>query len=513
MLPQIESNANNTEGAGNMTTSTRDVLPLVERLAQDLLTYLKQATNGDRPVVRLASPDELYKEFEALGVGLSFQENEEAHTDDQIAAAVQATMERSICTLHPMFANQCYAAADPIAIVGDWLCSLLNTNIATFEVAPVFTVMEMEIIKKIATLAGQPEAEGTFCAGGSLSNLLALHLARHKAFPDINTTGLGDRQLVAYTSAHSHYSFKKAVAILGLGFDNLVTVPCDHKGQMLPDALEEAIRTTKSQGKTPFFINGTAGTTVLGTFDPLDQIADIAQQHRIWFHIDGCYGASVLFSPEHKQIMAGVEKADSLAWNFHKMGGMTQQCSALLVAHKGLLRSCFATGAKYLFQPDKEYTEYDTGDKHFQCGRRPDVLKLWLAWKYRGDQAFRDRINKAVNHAVAFENTILHDPESQFARVYPRTFTNVCFWWLPPSLRGKDIARLTPDQRELLHQVAPAIKRKMQQEGTAMLSFQSIDQHPNFFRMLFMNPAVDEPQRQAILDLITQYGMELFGDA
>jgi len=249
----------------------------------------------------------------------------------------------------------------------------------------------------------------------------------------------------------------------------------------------------------------------VSAFDALQELAIVAERHSVWLHVDGCYGASALFSSSHKHLMSGVARADSLSWNLHKMMGVTQQCSALLVSHPGLLQSCFATGAGYLFQPDKEHASLDSGDRHFQCARRVDVLKLWLTWKYRGDQEWARRVDRAVGHAQRFEERLASWGDS-FALAYPRSFTNVCFWWLPPSLRGKDVARLNSADRELLHRVAPAIKRRMQEEGTAMLGFQSIDGFPNFFRMICINPAVTDDDLDAVIDLIRRYGDALFGE-
>lgn len=492
---------------------TQASLALTGPVTELLLAYLRDAVGRELPVLRFQQPEELYELFASLGVPLDFQASETDHSNEALISAVKAILEHSVCTLHPRFANQNFAGADPVSVLGDWLGAAVNTTAATYEMAPVFTLMERELLKKLAAIARMPEAEGIFSAGGSLSNLFALHLARHRAFPEANTKGLPTKgKLVAFTSSESHYSMKKAIALLGIGYDNLKSIPCNERAEMDLKALEEAIIQTQREGNIPFFINATAGTTVVAGFDDIGAIAALLKrletQHPIWLHVDGCYGASALFSPTHRRLMEGIEEADSLAWNLHKMMGITQQCSALLVKHKGLLQSCFATGAGYIFQPDKENADLDSGDRHFQCARRVDVLKLWLSWKYRGDEGFTARVDHAVDNAVAFEESLLGYGDGRFVLAHPRTFTNVCFWWVPPSLRGKDISQLGPEEHQLLHALAPAIKKRMQQEGTAMLGFQSNKGRPNFFRMLFINPALEAQDRQAIIDLIDQYGSE-----
>lgn len=478
-------------------------------VAKRLLDYLAQAEHRDTAVIRFRSPEQLEALFQEAGVPLSLAAPQPAHSEETLLEAVQVILDHSVQTQHPFFFNQNFAGADPIAVLGDWLGATLNTTNATYEAAPVFTLMEQHLVNRLTELAGFQDAEGIFGAGGSLSNLYALHLARHRAFPHANEEGLPpSTKLVAFTSEHSHYSLKKAVALLGLGYQSLRTVACDERGRMVPEALEEEILQAQQSGETPFFINATAGTTVTAAFDPLPPLAQLAQQHDIWLHVDGCYGGSALFSDKLRHWMEGIEQADSLSWNLHKMMGITQQCSALLVAQKGLLQSCFATKAKYLFQPDKEYAELDTGDRHFQCARRVDVAKLWLTWKYRGDAGFASRVERAVEHANHFTEMINTDPEKRFVCAIPPSFTNVCFWWLPPTLRNRQPEEWSETEKQQLHQIAPSIKRKMQTHGTAMLGFQTLNGYPNFFRMICINPAVDKRDLQNVLKLLDCYGNE-----
>ncbi len=481
---------------------TREAIELV-------LKFMEQAEQRDGPVIRLQSPDQLQQVFEEAGVPLPMDSPQEAHSNEETLRALQAVLDYSVHTQHPRFFNQNFAGPDPVAVVGDWFGAALNTTNATYEAAPVFTMMEHSLLQKLAATAGMKRAEGLFGAGGSLSNLLAMHLARHHLYPQANEEGVPPSvRLVAYTSEHAHYSLKKAAALMGLGYKNLRTVTCDATGRMLPDALEEAILQAKQQGETPFFLNATAGTTVTGAFDPFVDLLPLAREHGLWFHVDGCYGASALFSEQHKHLMEGVEQADSLAWNLHKMMGITQQCSALLVAHPGLLKSCFATGASYLFQPDKEHAALDSGDQHFQCARRVDVLKLWLTWKVRGDQGFTQRVDKAVDNARQFTAMLQEHENESFVLALPPSFTNVCFWWLPPHLRGVPPEQWTQEDRQTLHGLAPQIKRKMQENGTAMLGFQSLNGLPNFFRMICINSVVDTEDLRLVLDLIKCYGDE-----
>ena len=383
----------------------RDGSDLGARVTDLLLRYLASAPDRAEPVVRFAAPAELEAAFRASGADLPLGPAQSPLSDDALLAAVETTLRYSVRTQHPRFFNQNFAGADPVAVLGDWVAAAAHTTGATYEMAPVFTLMERALIARLAEVAGLQPAEGLLNPGGALSNLYALHLARCCAAPASLTQGLhqGPR-LLAFASAHAHYSLDKSVALAGLGREALHRVPCDEAGRLRPEALAAALLRAKRRGELPFFVCATAGTTVVGAFDPLPEIAALCAEHDVWLHVDGCHGASVLFSPRHRHLLRGIESADSLAWDLHKMLGLTQQCAVLLVRAPGQLRAAFASQAGYLFQPDKNHAELDLGDLTFQCARRIDSFKLWLTWKARGDEGFAHRVDHAMAlaaHAVA----------------------------------------------------------------------------------------------------------------
>lgn len=474
----------------------------LDELAAPLLELLRRADARDERVADLQGPADHAAAFAALGVPLSLEPGAPACEPAALTRVVEATIARSVRTLHPRFFNQNFAGADPIAVVGDWLGAALNTTMATYEAAPVFTLMERAVLARLAALAGWDAHEGLFVPGGSFSNLYALHLARLRVDPDCRERGHSGERLVAFTSTHAHYSLEKAVMLLGLGRRSLVEVACDEGGRMRPEALAAEIDAARRRGERPFFINATSGTTVLGAFDPLPRLAELAARHDLWLHVDGSFGASALLSPAQAWRMDGVARADSLAWNLHKMLGVTQQCAAFLVRRTGSLRAAFATGASYLFQPDKPHAELDSGDLTFQCARRVDALKAWLTWKARGEAGLAARIDHAVALAERAATRIAADP--RFCLAAPPSWVNVCFWWIPPELRP--LAR-SPEVDAALHALAPAIKAEMLRRGQAMLGFQPVGGGPNCFRLLFINPSVRPDDIDATLDILDACGL------
>lgn len=491
---------------------------LVEQAAERLVQYLRSRDDRSLPVVDFADPDGLARRFAAGGVGLPVMAPQPPRAPEQLLATIERILAASVRTQHPRFFNQNFAGADPVAVIADWLIAAVNTTAATFEAAPVFTLIERECVTRAAQVMGFAADgrgyDGVFGPGGSLNNILALHLARHHRFPETAVGGNGLMpQVAVFTSAQAHYSLRKAVTLLGLGRDALVSVACDARGAMRPDALVTAVADARGAGRFPLMVNATAGTTVLGAFDPLPAIADIARDAGMWLHVDGCHGASVAFSRTHRHLVAGLERADSLAWNPHKMLGITQQCSLLLVHHRELLHQALASGAEYLFQTDKNHADLDTGDKTVLCARRPDAFKLWSTWKLRGDSGFEARIDRVFALAHHAHRKLLAEQdrapeERRFVWAAPPSFTHVCFWWVPPALRPFDPERADAETLGLLHRVAPAIKNRMQREGSLMVGYQPLGERPNFFRLLVINPAVTEADIDAVFADIDRHGRD-----
>jgi len=460
---------------------------LVRTVSEQLQSYLQGLGNEKEPVVRLKSPEQLQSIFSAKGVGFGL-ENQGALEDFDVAEAVNLVLRYSVRTGHPLFLNQLYSQADEVSILGDWISATTNTNAHTFEVAPVYAMIEEALIRKIASLVGgryKDEADGLFVPGGSLSNLYGMHLAHNRACPDFGRKGADGKTFVAFTSDQSHYSYLKSARLTGLGSDNLISIQTDTNGRMIPDKLEQAIVCAKNEGKTPFFVGSTAGTTVIGAFDPFEEINAICRNYGgLWHHIDGCWGGSSLLSDKTRHLMRGVDGADSFAWNPHKMIGSTLQTSFFMVPSSSILKKCNATNASYLFQPDKLHTQLDAGDKTIQCGRKTDMLKLWLQWKSRGDKGLAKMVEHSFQLARHTVEQMREDADS-WVIVYPPSCTNVCFWYVPKSLRPFNPETATREQVQAMHKVAPRIKKTMQECGDAMIGFQSIDNKPNFFRLVF----------------------------
>ena len=252
--------------------------------------------------------------------------------------------------------------------------------------------MEKIILREVCNILGWDEgADGTFAPGGSLTNFMSMVLARdaaNKAAPYEGVT----QKMTVYTSKESHYSIPKNAAFSGLGRDQVRYVPSDQYGRLDLSALELMIQEDIQNGFKPIMVNLTAGTTVLGAFDPVGEVRAIGDKYGLWLHLDGAYCGSVIFSQKYKHLVEGVAKVDSFSFNAHKMIGTPLSCSIIVVKDKNNLHSSFSNDASYLYQTDHD--EFNLGKTSLQCGRRNDALKFWALWKSVGT----DGLEKIVDH-------------------------------------------------------------------------------------------------------------------
>ncbi len=368
------------------------------------------------PVAPFRSPAEL----EAV---LELRPPEAGVDDDELFRRLEAVVAATPRTTTRRFFNQLFSGRDEFGYLAEMLAVFLNTSMYTFKAAGPQVMIERRLTEALAARVGYPRGEGTFAPGGSLSNLAAMLLARQRKRPESRQHGVDGPRLTLYASELCHYSVPKAAGILGIGREQTRRVAADAQGRMRPDALERAIERDLRAGHEPFLIVATAGTTVMGAFDPLPPLADLAERHGLWLHVDGAMGGSVAFSPEHRRLLEGSERSDSFTWDAHKLLGVPLSCSAILTREKGLLRASLDEHASYLFQSDED--DYDLGKISLQCGRRNDALKLWAAWQHHGAEGFGRRVDRLFALARYAADCVTARPHLRLA--VPPASVNVCF--------------------------------------------------------------------------------------
>ncbi|PGH11322.1 hypothetical protein AJ79_04938 [Helicocarpus griseus UAMH5409] len=378
----------------------------------------------------------------------------------------------SVNTWHQGFLDKLYASTNAPGVAAELILAALNTNVHVYQVSPALSVIEKHTAKRLATLFGLkgPKTGGISVQGGSASNTTSIVIARNTLYPKTKTDGCGGYNFVLFTSAHGHYSIEKAAQMLGFGSNAVWSVTVDEKGRMIPQALEELVMKAKNEGKTPFYVNATAGTTVLGSFDPLEEIASVCRKHNLWFHIDGSWGGSFAFSKKQRAKLAGSHLADSIAINPHKMLGVPVTCSFLLGADMSKFHRANTLPAGYLFHNDEsedvvngcdtnrsnlepESPEiWDLADLTLQCGRRADSLKLFLSWTYYGSEGYERQIDSACDVAAYLATAVSNSPNMILISENPPPCLQVCFYYAPNKQlafpRGQIVGGKQLDEKE-----------------------------------------------------------------
>lgn len=262
-------------------TETRAFL---QKVVDILLDYIELSFNREEHVLEYHPPEKL-KELFNMAIphdGVSLQ---------HLITDCATVLKYGVKTGHPHFMNQLSSGLDVISMAGDWLTSTANCNMFTFEVSPVFIIMEHQVLKRMRKIIGYHRGDSIMAPGGTISNLYAVICARYKMFPEYKVRGPTalPGELVIFTTDQGHYSMKMAAMVCGFGTNNCIYVESDKSGKMIPTELERLIIEQKALGKFPIMVNATAGTTVLGAFDPINDIADICEKYGLWMHVDVSY--------------------------------------------------------------------------------------------------------------------------------------------------------------------------------------------------------------------------------
>ena len=304
--------------------------------------YLAQNESLETPVVKYSPPLELK---EALDFSLGTPLNE-----DSLWQAVEKVLDKSVRTTHPLFLNQLFGGLQPESISAEWLSTILNPTMATFEIAPMMTILEKEVARKLSNLMGLKLGEGIMVTGGSNANIVGLLCARQFKVPDVKKRGYQGKKYTIYVSTEAHYSYEKAVHISGLGIDHMRAVRVDANGAMDPKILREMVRQDMAQGFIPLMIGATAGTTVLGAFDPIAEINKVAREYNLWLHVDAAWGGGAILSPTHRHLLKGIHLADSVTFDAHKTLNTGLIASFILCKHPGMLKQTNqGGGSEYIF--------------------------------------------------------------------------------------------------------------------------------------------------------------------
>lgn len=427
--------------------------------------------------------------------------SQQASSWEQVAQTWRIVVENSVSVTHPHTAAHLHCPPLIAALATEVVISALNQSMDSFDQAPIATVLEQKFVRWLCGEMGFPaSSDGTLTAGGSQSNYMGLLLARD-AFVQkrwncsVQKSGLpADAQrLRILCSEVAHFTVEKSASQLGLGTDAVVRIEVDEQFRMKTSSLRSALESMRASNLLPMAIVGTAGTTDFGSVDPIPEISSIAQETGAWLHVDAAYGGALLFSATHRNKLAGIEAADSVTIDFHKLFWQPIPGSAFL------LRDASS------FELIKMHSDYLNPETHEQEGvpnlvttslltsRRFDALKLWISFQSLGREKLAAMIGRTIALAVHAANIVRHTPQLELL-CEPQLGT-VVFRYLPTA--DVEPNRFNARLRQDLFDSGIAVIGHTRVRGQQCLKF------------TLMNPSVDEHDIEQLIRMIVEHGKTL----
>lgn len=392
--------------------------------------------------------------------------------DETFQKIVRSSMHLS----HPRYMAHMDSGVAFAGMMGDFIASSLNQNMLAQELSPAATAIETRVIRWFCNAAGLPkQSGGTFVGGGTMANLTGLLAARDRAIPNLSQKGLAKNPpLCLFTSAQSHYSIQKIAAILGLGSDAAIAIPCDSNYSMQTGELRRRITEQRKAGEKPFAIVGTLGTTSTGSIDPLEELAAIAKEEGLWFHVDASHGGALLFCSSQREKIRGIEKADSIAIDPHKWLWAPKSAGICLLKDFAAFRPA-QYEAPYLDRKDKRN---DLGRKTVDGSRHFDSLKVWMMFRHLGAQRIDGLIQRNLDMTKFLYQQI--EKSSTWRNLHQPAMNVLCF-----------ASKKSPGEEEKAYQ-------RLLESGKAWISITKLGQQPAL-RTVILNPSTREEDLLEIL--------------
>jgi L-2,4-diaminobutyrate decarboxylase len=442
-------------------------------VAQALEEYHRQSLSREVRVINQLPMAELVADLE-----LARHVRDGGLTGEALAQFMSEYVVSATRLHHPAYmAHQC-AVPHYAGALGSLIDGFTNNAMAIYEMGPGAATIEYFVVNWLLEKVGwqpaplKPHAAGgegygggVLVHGGSLANLTSLVAARTRLAPEVWSEGNpGDLALLAPET--SHYSVARAAGILGIGSNAIYELASDERGVVIPDRLASAYDRLVADGKRAVALVANACSTAVGLYDPLEEIGDFCQERDLWFHVDGAHGASALLSEKHRGLMRGVEKADSLIWDAHKLMRTPTVCTAVLVRDGRSLDRAFQQEASYLFH-EKEQPGFDFIHRTVECTKAGLGLRLFLVLAALGEQGMAAYIDRQFQLALDAYEYLTHQPDFRCA-VKPQS-NILCF-----RIEGDDELQL-------------AVRDQLIADGTFYLTSASI-RGERYLRAAFMNP-------------------------
>lgn len=399
---------------------------------------------------------------------------------------------------HPRYIGHQVTSPLPLAALAQLTTSLLNNGAAIYEMGPVAMAMERNLVKYFSALIGYSAgSDGIFTHGGSAGNLTAM-LAIRQNMTDYNIWEDGVKEIMKpgfMISEQSHYSIGRNVKIMGLGDESIVKVPYDKNYRMEVSLLDEYKRKAEKRGIRVVSVVANSCSTATGSYDDLECIADFCEKHGLWMHVDGAHGTGVLFSEKYNNRIKGLDRADSVIIDFHKMLLVPGLITMVLFKNGEKSYETFAQKASYLFRKADENEWFNSARRTLECTKSAMGVIAYTAVKYYGARYYREYIDSRYDLAWRFASMIEATEDMELA-VKPDA-NIVCFRYAP---EGEDDSEL--------NKINAVIRDKIIKEGSFYIVQTELD-GKLWIRVTLINPVTSDDDLKALIRKIIELGNEI----
>ncbi|HBJ77214.1 MAG TPA: pyridoxal-dependent decarboxylase [Porphyromonadaceae bacterium] len=449
------------------------------RVVDLLADYIAQSTqNREERMFCYDTPEKMYQKFKT-----DFREPAPYEEDVLIKDILKDVTQLH----HPHYLGHQVSSPLPSSALADFCAALLNNSNCVYEMGPVACGIEKSVIDWLCSKIGFDESSGGFLtSGGSLGNLTALLAARQSKVPyDIWQEGVEKDNLCFLVSSQCHYSVKRAVAIMGLGNKNAIPIPVNENFQTDLKELEKAYNRAHQEGKVVLGVVANACCTATGSYDDLEGIGKFANEHNLWFHVDGAHGAPALLSETHKHKLKGIERADSVVWDAHKMMMTSAIVTGVLFKNADNAHHIFSQNASYILDRNQKNNWFDFALQTLECTKPFMSLKVYASLKLYGEKFFGDYVDYVYQLTSNFAEYIKQSDDFELA-VEPQS-NIICFRYIKSS---QNLNELQISIREKILKSEKFYIVKTELNGNIYLRCTIINPHTKFEHLMELVEAI-----------------------
>lgn len=451
---------------------------------------------SDRKVFSGKSPEEVIALFDEPLPEVS------SEIDSVLSEVREKVLESITNSAGPKYFGYITGGGNQVAVLAEMIKASLNQNNLKWHSSPVSTEMEKLVMRWVAEFIGYPTSSaGVLLSGGSVANFNCMAVARKIKSPvDVAEEGMyGSPPQTVYVSAEGHSSFDKAVDMLGMGKKYLRKIPVDEELRIDIEALRKVIHADKEKGYHPICAIGVAGTTNTGTVDDLSAVAEVCEQHNLWYHVDAAYGGPAAKVDSVSHLFKGIERADSVVVNPHKWMFVPFEAGGVLVKNPEHLRATFSTIPDYLKSDQTGEPRTDLMEYNLPLTKEFKALKVWMTLKAYGARKIRETINEDIEKAKYLVDRIKNEP--YLSLMAPAPLSIVCFRYSPP---GTALS-----EREL-NNLNDAIIHHIEQDGRVFLTGTKI-RGETAMRVCFINHRTERKHIDELVEVVLEIGKEVSG--